>query len=68
MSLFAQTPKPPYYAVIFTSIRTGGDQGYGLMAEKMVALASRQPGFLGVESVYEHYLVKENGTRSSTYT
>lgn len=49
----ANTPKPPYYAVIFTSHRTEGDNGYGQMAEKMVALASNQPGFLGVESARE---------------
>jgi heme-degrading monooxygenase HmoA len=47
----AKTPPPPYYAVIFTSQRTEGDRGYGQMAERMVELASRQPGFLGVESV-----------------
>ena len=50
MSLIAQTPPPPYYAVIFTSTRTEGDNGYGAMAERMVALASQQPGFLGAES------------------
>lgn len=48
---FANTPEPPYYAVIFTSLRTEGDQGYGAMAERMVALAAQQPGFLGAESV-----------------
>jgi heme-degrading monooxygenase HmoA len=47
---FARTPEPPYYAVIFSSRRTDGDNGYARMSEKMVALASRQPGFLGVES------------------
>lgn len=47
----ATTPKPPYYAVIFTSLRTEGDRGYDLMAAKMVELAAQQPGFLGVESV-----------------
>jgi len=46
----AQTPEPPYYAVIFTSLRTDVDEGYGDMAEKMVSMASQQPGFLGVES------------------
>ncbi len=50
MSLIANTPEPPYYAVIFTSHRTEGDNGYGEMATKMVDLASRQPGFLGIES------------------
>lgn len=47
---FANTPEPPYYAVIFSSSRAEGDHGYDQMAERMVELASRQPGFLGVES------------------
>ncbi|MFC5270829.1 antibiotic biosynthesis monooxygenase family protein [Adhaeribacter terreus] len=51
--MFAATPKPPYYAVIFTSVRTQGDNGYDDMAERMVALAAQQPGFLGVESARE---------------
>jgi heme-degrading monooxygenase HmoA len=46
----AKTPRPPYYAVIFTSLRTQDDRGYGHMAERMVELASQQSGFLGVES------------------
>ena len=46
----AQTPPPPYYAVIFTSLRTDGDNGYGETAERMLELASQQPGFLGFES------------------
>jgi heme-degrading monooxygenase HmoA len=50
MSLIANTPTPPYYAVIFTSHRTEVDNGYDKMAAKMVELASKQPGFLGVES------------------
>lgn len=50
MSLIANTPKPPYYAVIFTSHRTDGDNGYAEMAARMVELARKQPGFLGVES------------------
>ncbi len=40
----------PYYAVIFTSKRTNLEEGYAEMADKMVALAQQQPGFLGVES------------------
>jgi heme-degrading monooxygenase HmoA len=44
------TPEPPYYAVIFTSLRTPGDRGYEAMAERMVELAHEQPGFLGIES------------------
>lgn len=50
MSVIAKTPPPPYYAVIFTSTRTEGDNGYGAMADRMVELAGRQPGFLGAES------------------
>lgn len=50
MTTPAQTPPPPYFAVIFTSVRTDGDNGYGEMAKQMVALASEQPGFLGFES------------------
>ena len=49
----ARTPKPPYYAVIFTSLRTERDHGYGAMAAEMDALASRQPGYLGIESARE---------------
>jgi len=51
MTTPAATPQPPYYAVIFTSIRTDGDNGYGEMSRLMFELASRQPGFLGFESV-----------------
>lgn len=47
----ASLPEPPYYAVIFSSRRTAGDDGYAAMAERMVALAATQPGFLGLESV-----------------
>jgi heme-degrading monooxygenase HmoA len=47
---FASTPQPPFYAVIFSAIRTPGDNGYGTMAQRMVELAARQPGFLGIES------------------
>jgi heme-degrading monooxygenase HmoA len=50
ISNFVNTPEPPYYAVIFTSQRTNIDKGYGEMAEKMVNLASKEKGFLGVES------------------
>lgn len=56
MSRIAKTPKPPYYAVIFSSQRTDGDKGYGKMADKMVELASQQDGFLGVESARDNEL------------
>lgn len=46
----ANTPSPPYYAVIFSSLRTPGDAGYGAIAARMVELAAQQPGYLGIES------------------
>jgi heme-degrading monooxygenase HmoA len=49
----AKTPKPPYYAVIFTSTVTDQGDGYDQMARRMVELAALQPGFLGVESARE---------------
>lgn len=48
--MIASTPEPPYYAVIFSSLRTDGDQGYAQADAHMLALAHEQPGFLGVES------------------
>ena len=53
MTLLAKTPVPPYYAVIFTSVRTAGDNSYGEVADRMVTLAEQQPGFLGMESARE---------------
>ena len=51
--MIANTPKPPYYAVIFTSTRTKGDNGYGNMAQHMLELAQKEEGFLGIESARE---------------
>lgn len=50
----ATTPKPPYYAVIFTSIQSADTEGYADMAERMTTLAKTQPGYLGIESVREN--------------
>lgn len=48
----ARTPTPPYYAVVFTSLRhEADDEGYGRAAQEMVDLAATMPGFLGLESV-----------------
>lgn len=46
---FAKTPKPPYYAVIFSARRTQGDNGYAETAARMAELVAQQPGFLGAE-------------------
>jgi len=49
---FAPTPEPPYWVVVFTSRRNGRDEpGYSRTADAMAALAARQPGYLGMESV-----------------
>ena len=48
--MIAQTPTPPYYAVIFTSIRTDVDDDYGQIADRMAELSATMPGYLGVES------------------
>src|SRR5262245_58463486 len=48
----AQPPVPPYFAVIFTSVRSSADPtGYATTSERMMELARQQAGFLGVESV-----------------
>jgi heme-degrading monooxygenase HmoA len=51
--MIAKTPKPPYYAVIFTSVRTEIDEGYSKTSERMIMLAKQSKGFLGVESARE---------------
>ena len=48
--MIAKTPKPPYYAVIFTSIKSTKIDGYEEMANKMLDLVKKQTGFLGYES------------------
>ena len=40
----------PYYAVIFSSVRTEGDNGYAEMAERMEELARIQHGYIGFKS------------------
>lgn len=52
----ASLPVPPYWTVIFSSQRSPAELGYAEMAERMMRLASVQPGFLGVESARD-----ENG-------
>ena len=42
-----------YFAVIFTAQRSlSGHDIYDITADRMVLLARRQPGFMGVESVH----------------
>lgn len=42
--------QPPYYAVVFTSVRTEEDAGYGETAERLGELVQDVPGFLGEDS------------------
>ncbi len=51
--MIANTPPPPYYAVIFSSVKRDPAEGYAEMADAMYELAAQQPGFLGVESARE---------------
>jgi len=51
MSTIAKTPTAPYYAVIFSNLRTAREESYDSTAQRMEALAAQQPGFLGIESV-----------------
>ena len=57
---FAKTPEPPYFAVIFTSMRTAVDDGYGGVADRMVELTSQLPGFLG-KAQGEHRVAQSFG-------
>ena len=45
MSGYANTPEPPYYAVIFSSQRTEGNNGYGEMANKWLSWHQSKKGF-----------------------
>ena len=51
--MIAQTPEPPYFVVIFTSVRTADEVGYAAMAALMEELAAAQPGYLGLESAHD---------------
>ena len=48
--MISNTPTPPYYAVIFSSVRTTDTKGYTEMNALMNALAVEQQGFLGMEN------------------
>ena len=42
--------QPPYYAVVFTSVRTEADGGFGDTAQRLGELVKDVPGFLGEDS------------------
>ncbi|MGP4043494.1 antibiotic biosynthesis monooxygenase family protein [Streptomyces sp. 2A115] len=41
--------EPPYYAVVFTSVKRERDSGYGETAERMEELVKEIPGYLGMD-------------------
>lgn len=48
--MLAETMPLPYYAVIFSTIRSNFDDGYDETACRMEELAKQEEGFLGIES------------------
>lgn len=49
----ANTPKLPYFAVIFTSKLNNLDENYNKTTHRMLELAKQQEGFLGFETARE---------------
>ncbi|WP_320775030.1 antibiotic biosynthesis monooxygenase [Streptomyces sp. CRN 30] len=41
--------EPPYYAAVFTSVKTGAQDGYGETSARMEELVKDVPGFLGMD-------------------
>ena len=58
--MIVTTPRPPYYAVIFTSCKTNENTGYSEMATNMIELAKTQSGFLGFESAREEIGISDS--------
>lgn len=48
--MYADTPKPPYYAVIFTSKLKDSPDGYDQMSDHIEDMIKDQDGYLGMES------------------
>lgn len=46
-----KTPKPPYYAVIFTSLKSENTEGYDEMNDNLEDLVKGEKGYLGHDSV-----------------
>ncbi|WP_037682056.1 antibiotic biosynthesis monooxygenase [Streptomyces griseus] len=44
--------EPPYYAVVFTSVRTQEQSGYSETAARMEDLVKDVPGFLGMDQAH----------------
>ncbi len=50
MFTIAETPEPPYYAVIAPAVLRDDVTGYGETARRLVELARELDGFLGIEA------------------
>jgi len=48
--MIANTPKPPYIAAVFTSIRTDIEEGYDKMNELTITELDSIEGYLGYET------------------
>ena len=48
--MIEDTLKPPYYAVVFSTVLNENIEEYQEMSVKMTELAKQQKGYLGVES------------------
>ena len=53
MFRIADTPEPPYYAVIAPAVLNTNVEGYPEMAASLMELARGIDGFLGIESCFQ---------------
>jgi heme-degrading monooxygenase HmoA len=53
MSQIAETPEPPYYAVIAPAVLSDDVTGYPELGARLVELAKDIDGFLGIETCYQ---------------
>ena len=53
--MIAQTPLPPYYAVIFTSTLKTASLGYEKMSELMIALAKKKVSRNGIKIIRSEF-------------
>lgn len=49
----AETPEPPYYAVIFSSVLSPDSEGYAEAGARMFDLVATTPGYLGADHARE---------------
>ncbi len=49
--MITNTPTPPYYTVVFTSIRTAVQEGYSELNDELWVDAQKLDGFIGADSL-----------------